>query len=392
MVTIEFDDALDDHATTAKDRTQYPPGADVHITISDNFLNVDPTDEDSWTFGSNFTNATTVYQAFDENGQFAVPVGTIGKVTPNLQAGGNLTTIDAGDLGVILVNYNPNGATVPSTANSILALVDNNDQIITPGATRAADTIATSVAGGTALDNLGVNNAPITFVETEATSGIFQNTDESDVANVRVATDAPRGTTATFDYNDEASSIVVSNFFGTLNMDESALGGEWNSGEELPVLLTDQDTNLNSKVDEDISIPNPRFTIIPSLRIGSPITLAGGNATFNDSLTGVPGFGIIVGVNATTIDQFSDVLRARSSIQQPFTAGTTGFLNFTLASTVAQVNAFSSSTATNAKYTYFNYDIRSFESGFKSNPFSIRVSDVTGAVSVLITPVAINDY
>jgi hypothetical protein len=39
-VTIEFDDALDDHATLTKDRTNYPQGADVHFTISDNFLNV----------------------------------------------------------------------------------------------------------------------------------------------------------------------------------------------------------------------------------------------------------------------------------------------------------------------------------------------------------------
>ena len=43
-------------------------------------------------------------------------------------------------------------------------------------------------------------------------------------------------------------------------MDEAAIGGEWNSGEEIPVLLTDQDTNLNSKVDEDITLSNPRFT------------------------------------------------------------------------------------------------------------------------------------
>src|SRR3989337_1906162 len=67
-VTLEFDDALDDHAKSAKDRTNYPQGADVHFTISDNWLNVDPTDEDSWTFGANVTNSSTVYQAYDENG------------------------------------------------------------------------------------------------------------------------------------------------------------------------------------------------------------------------------------------------------------------------------------------------------------------------------------
>ena len=72
-VTLQFDDSLDDWATISKDRASYPQGADLHFTISDNWLNVDPTDEDSWTFGSNSTNSTTVYQAFDENGKALVP-------------------------------------------------------------------------------------------------------------------------------------------------------------------------------------------------------------------------------------------------------------------------------------------------------------------------------
>jgi len=82
-VTLEFDDALDDWATLTSDRSSYPQGADVHITISDNWLNVDPTDEDSWTFGTNATNSTTVYQAFDENGQGAGAEGPSGLRTPD---------------------------------------------------------------------------------------------------------------------------------------------------------------------------------------------------------------------------------------------------------------------------------------------------------------------
>ena len=31
-------------------------------------MNLDPTDEDSWTFGTLPTNATVFYQLFDENG------------------------------------------------------------------------------------------------------------------------------------------------------------------------------------------------------------------------------------------------------------------------------------------------------------------------------------
>src|SRR3990172_12851775 len=219
-VTVEFDDSLDDHATMTKDRTSYPQGADVHFTISDNWLNVDPTDEDSWTFGANVTNTTTVYQAFNENGLDAgsatQPLGTA-NVLP-LKG-----TINAGDLGELKINANPNNAPV----DSIIDLFDNNDQILQESVVGPSKVVAENQAG-LGLANLQKNSVPVTVVETEASTGIFQNTDESDKANIRIATDAPRGTTATIDYNDSAVSIVVANFFGTLNMDATILAGEWN--------------------------------------------------------------------------------------------------------------------------------------------------------------------
>jgi hypothetical protein len=272
-VTIEFDDALDDHATMTKDRTSYPQGSNVHLTISDNWLNVDPTDEDSWTFGTNVTNTTTVYQAYDENG--ALAGARVIQGTPDLI--GNLSDIDAGDLGTLIITYDPNNSPV----DSVLDLFDNGDQNVTQsvgvdGSTGPARVLAGGASGVGGISRfLGQNSAPVTVVETEASSAIFQNTDESDDANIRVATDAPRGTTATIDYNDSATSIVVANYFGTLNMDEAVLGGEWNSGEELSVLLTDQDANLNSKIDEDLTLAVASIPLIPSLQIGAPITLSG---------------------------------------------------------------------------------------------------------------------
>src|SRR3990172_8038580 len=199
-VTLEFDDALDDFGTLTSDRASYPKGADVHFTISDNWLNVDPTDEDSWTFGANFTNSSTVYQAFDENG--ALAGAGIGGSTDDIQP--DLATINAGDLGVLLINPNPNNVAV----DGIVTLVDNNDQVLNDNAGNASNAFVECVGCGVYVDgfggNLGFNRAPVTVVETEASSGIFQNTDESDVANIRVADDAPRGTTATIDYNDSA--------------------------------------------------------------------------------------------------------------------------------------------------------------------------------------------
>ena len=83
---------------------------------------------------------------------------------------------------------------------------------------------------------------------------------------------AKRGTTATFDYNDSAQSFTVANDFGTLDMDESSVGDEWNSGENLVVTLADQDLNKNTLNDEDMTL-RTHNTTIPAMIIGSPITL-----------------------------------------------------------------------------------------------------------------------
>ena len=57
-------------------------------------------------------------------------------------------------------------------------------------------------------------------------------------------------------------------------MDESSIGVEWNSGEALAVTLVDQDLNKNTLSDEDMVLTNSYNHTIPSLQIGSPITLS----------------------------------------------------------------------------------------------------------------------
>ncbi|MCE2615171.1 MAG: hypothetical protein LVO36_04625, partial [Nitrosopumilus sp. (ex Thoosa mismalolli)] len=49
--TLTFD-TVDQFAEPQLDRTIYPVDSQVHPTITDIWLNVDPTDEDSWTFGT----------------------------------------------------------------------------------------------------------------------------------------------------------------------------------------------------------------------------------------------------------------------------------------------------------------------------------------------------
>ena len=92
----------------------------------------------------------------------------------------------------------------------------------------------------------------LVFWESAENSGVFTNTDDDDDANLNVHQYAKRGTTATFDYNDSAQSYIVQNDFGVIDMDESSVGDEWNSGETLTVTLIDQDLNKNTASDEDL--------------------------------------------------------------------------------------------------------------------------------------------
>ena len=64
---MTFLDDPDDYASLSLDRDTYPAGADVHMTITSLAHNIDPTDEDSWTY--NTANGTVSYQQFNENGE-----------------------------------------------------------------------------------------------------------------------------------------------------------------------------------------------------------------------------------------------------------------------------------------------------------------------------------
>ena len=51
-ITLTFLNDPDDYASLSLDRSSYPPGADVHMTITSLAHNIDPTDEDSWTYNT----------------------------------------------------------------------------------------------------------------------------------------------------------------------------------------------------------------------------------------------------------------------------------------------------------------------------------------------------
>ena len=203
---------LEDYASLELDRSSGPQSAEVHMTIYDNQLNIDPTAEDVVTFG---TTAGTIQQG------------------DRAAADDFLADNGFGDNGVLLITVNSNG-TFDVTAD---------------------DTAATDLF--------------LTFTETGANTGIFVNTDDNDDAGFDVLSTANRGTTMTFNYNDSPQSYLIANSTGSLDMDVTSVGDEWNSGESMSVSLTDGDRNLNTASDETFTFSN---TAIPTIVMGSPVS------------------------------------------------------------------------------------------------------------------------
>ena len=361
QIDLVYLDDADSYADLSLDRTSYPQGASVHMVITDLQLNIDPTDEDSWTFGT--AEGTTHYQLFNENGEN--DPSRIVDLLPDRP----IISRSADPIDMSSLNFDDNGVLIfnPDTQNTltpVLTLVDNNDQNITDATSYADARSATSDED----NQLDAGSGPVTFVETQSNSGIFKNTDEGDIANVMIADDALRGTTATIDYNDSAVSVLVKHSFGTVTFDKDAVGGVWNSGEEIPVSLVDGDFNKNSLVDEDLDLNNPEITLVPAIRIGSPITLAG------STLQIVNTDGTMIDVTEYEVDDFSDIARIDLTDHDVTNADR---FDFTFADMSRDnFNAFTADETPESQFQYLNYDLRSLGDLVGDNTqISIRIND-----------------
>ena len=250
--TLKFD-TVDQFAKAELDRAFYPQGAQVQLTVTDLQLNVDPTDEDSWTFGTLATNATTYYSVFNEDGALSKS-GQMGPVISKALTG-NLTGLMFEDNGVLKVNVN-----AQSASSNIIQLQDNADTNMTSsGSINAGRSTITAAS------------QPITLTETAPNTGVFGTYDENDVSVIKTTSSAPRGKSATIDYNASPASVVIG--FGFASVDIVPVDAEWNSGQEIPVRVTDSDANKNSRADEDLDFNNANVSLLPALRIGTPFTL-----------------------------------------------------------------------------------------------------------------------
>ena len=238
-MTIKYGDS-NSYAEMIPDRTEYPKGGEIHLTINDYLLNIDPTIVDVWTFNTTAGSETVTYSEYtDKSTTFS---------DKTAMSANTLKTIGFGDT---------KGGFKVTDSESALTYQTNAD-----------------------CDSNGCAAQIITFHETFQNSSTFDNLDDSGKykTNLIMKKSADRGDMVVIDYNDTPQSLMVNNFTGKIEIDHEAVGDEWNSGEVLPFTFWDNDHNLKLADDEDLQIEDDYYNI-PTITIGDPayITAGSGN-------------------------------------------------------------------------------------------------------------------
>ena len=195
IVNLIFDRIPSNLIRVFADRTGFPPNAQVQGDLLDPQLNIDPTSEDSWTWGTSPTNNTLYYMAFDRTGK---PDADGTPAMQNLI--GNLTTFMFNHNGALTQNVAPQGVVVARLqSNGIQTLFEDNNGLMR----------TQSISGF---------SVPITLCELTPNSGIFSDYDDGGIADIVILDNAPRDKSFTIIYNDKSYSIVVKYYDGTLTM------------------------------------------------------------------------------------------------------------------------------------------------------------------------------
>jgi hypothetical protein len=373
-VTLDFTDSADG---LSFDKDVYGLEHKVGVTLTNWNLNYDPTDEDVWTFGTLPTNATMFYQLFDENG---ADDAVMSQVAADLVAGAGgvemFTAATAGDIspaGVLTIDRNGNEAT--ATTNPVIDFVDNAD---------VPCVVVTAGSGLCEYRSINDEDQPVTFTEAGANSGVFINWDEALQTNMVINAAAPRGSQAIFAYDGINYGVMHNPTFGTIEYETDGIGSEWNSGEVVIVNLFDPDMNFDNR-SEDVMASHSNNTIMPAIKIGSPITLA----TLSTLATTNGGFTIDSALNNQCSSDYSTAGTATS-----YTSCYEKYSERSIITTNSDLNAmaaneklvFTHSSSTTVKtltdliggangtgaYTYIQYDLRGLNGGsdnlsFKGN-------------------------
>ena len=186
-IILDYDDHSD-IATISVDRNDVPAGGQVHITISDFQLNLDPTASDTWTLNATDSTEAT-YNTANANDDRVVDDRT----------------------GLLLIAFDE----------------DSTSGVLTTGGQDVKMIVYTN---GDAGDGI------VTIDETGSNTGVFESQSD-DNSEISVNSEAPSGDTFTIGYADNDQQIIVNDFSSTL---ELIADGTWDSGESLTIRLSNE--------------------------------------------------------------------------------------------------------------------------------------------------------
>ena len=254
ITSLEFDDNADG---LSLDRTNYPQGAQVHVTIGDHRLNIDPTKADVWTW--NMANSTAMYYGDAVTSDDIVEA----KRTHQVCAGCSLE-----------IDFNGQS----STAIIEIAAVENRE-LPSPPVVEAEDAVA-AVEDDINTDDINETVDAKDAVPAEAwftvreiggpNTAVFAATNLADESILTVVDDASRDSAAYITYDGDTADILVKHSEATIDIQSP--DDVWTSGLAIPIVIVDGDTNKNSRDSDNVVLTDPS-SIIPTLVTGDPFTL-----------------------------------------------------------------------------------------------------------------------
>ena len=197
-ITLKYAKDLDDDASVSADRTGVPAGAQMHVTISDVQLNLNPTKEDVWHLTANGNASYNAIDTFDWQGSFEGDTGEF-KIS---------------DMGSISISYDD-----PST-NTIM------------------------------------------FEETGSNTGVFVSYDSGDDSKITINEDARPNSKFTIDYAGSELDIIVEDYSSSFELVRGDIGNTFDSAETLGVKLTAPNLDTNTLTTEDITIGSPDIPVM----------------------------------------------------------------------------------------------------------------------------------
>lgn len=213
-ITVAYGDVTDETSITITNQNP-SDSTNVHITITDPALNIDPTTADTWEFGLGGT-ATTPLAYFANNGTGATDL-----------TGANLSELDFGDNGIF-----------------------------------AADSTSYIVAGGSAL-------TVVSMAETGANTGVFESFDATGAAEFLTIDECVGDSITIFSYGGNSIDMICTYNDATITMDSD---GAWEPGTAVTISVNDPDANKNPTSAETLAIGD-ETQVIPTIKMGSPLSI-----------------------------------------------------------------------------------------------------------------------